>query len=617
MLNFANVPVTNIKRLAVGLTSCALVSVGCTPTEQTEYVPQAPVAAAVVPTSGLIGEWKLDGTGVDSKNGFNAAVIGGATFVAGKPGLGNALNLNNGTSGTGGKYAQMPSNATLDNVQENNYTISAWFYSYSAPPNSVFENRNWSIVVKYGPHLGLVYDSSRRFVFRHMLAGSVLTQAVSPASYPLNTWHHVAGVVNKSAGTVKVYVNGSPVATQNFTAQAAAHEYGTRPFRIGNAQDNWTADGRIDQVRIYNRALTDGEIANLSDESGVNLGPTLRVGWMGMQGHVGEGPGGDTGSPYYKVVQWSPHAEGLSNVRAVIALADQQDILLLASTAGAPGNYGANTGAFNLLQYEAQLDKLDTIPEFNDAVARGRIHCYIGDEPNAGVWGNGWSPTDFNGAAFENKQRWPTCLTYGRISPEHLKNGWGDPLMPGLTNYDALDYGWLQYAAAHRKLGQTIGGAIATQKAFAEDLNIGLALSMNMANAGLRTNLDTVTACWDSDLNSATATGVVIGSPENDFQLGQRVPCTQLSTIPTSQNLMVNPNWIRRIAQVARADADIPFLLYWSYPAVGAGSEFLRQYALERSDFITAFDYAIGQGASRTNFNGYRTPKCPAGIAGC
>ena len=102
----------------------------------------------------------------------------------------------------------------------------------------------------------------------------------------------------------------------------------------------------------------------------VNLGKTLRVGWMGMDGHVGEGPGGDRGNPIYKVVQWNPFAEGLGNVPAIIARADTFDILLIAVTAGSPNTYGAGT-AFSITSYIAQLNKLKAIPAFVAAAGRG------------------------------------------------------------------------------------------------------------------------------------------------------------------------------------------------------------------------------------------------------
>jgi hypothetical protein len=223
----------------------------------------------VAPTSGLIGEWKLDEMGgtiaEDTKNGYDATVQGSAGFVAGK--LGRALNLNNGTTGTGGKYAEMPSNATLDNVQEGDYTLSAWFYPYTAPPDLNTDDRHWAIVAKAGLHMGLMYEPDRRFSIRHYLTGPMLKNPHSATTYALNTWHHVAGVVSKATGTVTLYVNGAQAGSATFAAGTAAREYGTTRFRIGKGSSNWAADGKVDQVRIYNRALSAAEISDLYNET--------------------------------------------------------------------------------------------------------------------------------------------------------------------------------------------------------------------------------------------------------------------------------------------------------------------------------------------------------------
>jgi pectate lyase len=270
------------RRLCLAVLCASLVasSGGCHSDELQE--PDAPpdgttAAMAVAPTNGLIGEWKLDETGgttaFDSKNGYDATVLGGAAFVTGR--LDKALNLDNGTAGTGGKYAQLPSNPELDTVQEGNYTISAWFYAYSAPPNITTDNKNWAIVVKYGQHMGLVYEVGQTFSARHYLTGNVFHAAQSASTYPLNTWHHVAEVVSKTAGTIKLYVNGAVAGTDTFAANTLSRDYGTTPFRIGLAHTAWAADGKVDQVRIYNRDLSDAEIADLYNENTDVTPPTI------------------------------------------------------------------------------------------------------------------------------------------------------------------------------------------------------------------------------------------------------------------------------------------------------------------------------------------------------
>lgn len=272
---FSGVAARRARPLLAGLYAMgSLVGGGCMMDQVNE--PEVGADFSAAPTLGLIGEWKLDETSgttaADTKSGYNATVLGGAAFVTGK--IGNALNFDNGTAGTGGKYAEMPSNAVLDNVQEGNYTTSAWFYAYTAPTDLVVENRNWAVVTKYGQHLGLFYEVGQKFSARHYLTGNVFVGASSTATYALNTWHHVASVVSKTAGTVKLYVNGTLAATQTFAPGTAAREYGTTRFRIGRAQYQWAANGKVDQVRIYNRDLSVAEVSDLYNET-TQVPPTV------------------------------------------------------------------------------------------------------------------------------------------------------------------------------------------------------------------------------------------------------------------------------------------------------------------------------------------------------
>ena len=157
---------------------------------------------------------------------------------------------------------------------------------------------------------------------------------------------------------------------------------------------------------------------------------------------------------------------------------------------------------------------------------------YIGDEPYQTNWDGTWTPALYDSAAAENKKRWHTCLTFGRVTPSFLRDGWDGNGPPAKYRY--LDYAWLQYNASYRKKGVAIQKAIDSEKVVAGRLNVGLALSMNMVNAGLRTNLGGVTACWDNDTIPGTATGVVIGSPADaGYQEGEKIPCSSLP--PTAQ----------------------------------------------------------------------------------
>jgi hypothetical protein len=79
---------------------------------------------------------------------------------------------------------------------------------------------------------------------------------------PVDTWTHVAGTYG--GGSLKLYINGSLVNTRSLTGNLKTS---TNPMRIGGNtiwSDEYFA-GQIDEVRVYNRTLTQAEIqANMN-----------------------------------------------------------------------------------------------------------------------------------------------------------------------------------------------------------------------------------------------------------------------------------------------------------------------------------------------------------------
>ncbi len=87
------------------------------------------------------------------------------------------------------------------------------------------------------------------------------TQALGNTTLQKDVWYHVAGTYNKSDGSLKVYVNGVLDGSGTNTAPI---DYGGASFWIGNANDksDLQFNGAIDEVRFFNRALTQSEIAS-------------------------------------------------------------------------------------------------------------------------------------------------------------------------------------------------------------------------------------------------------------------------------------------------------------------------------------------------------------------
>ena len=76
----------------------------------------------------------------------------------------------------------------------------------------------------------------------------------------MRTWAFVTVVQDGVAGTRKIYVNG--VLANSDASPAAANGTGSCDIGYGNISDEYFG-GKIDDVRIYNRALTANEVQQL------------------------------------------------------------------------------------------------------------------------------------------------------------------------------------------------------------------------------------------------------------------------------------------------------------------------------------------------------------------
>src|SRR5207253_3991625 len=80
--------------------------------------------------------------------------------------------------------------------------------------------------------------------------------AMGTSALPLNTWTHVAATYD--GATLRIFVNGAQTGA---TAVTGSIVTSASPLRIGgNAPFGDYFGGLIDEVRIYNRALTASEI---------------------------------------------------------------------------------------------------------------------------------------------------------------------------------------------------------------------------------------------------------------------------------------------------------------------------------------------------------------------
>lgn len=209
-------------------------------------------------TNGLIGWWKFDEATINggansladsSGSGFNASPNFSSTNLDitthGK--VNNAVVWNNGLITS---YVGMGNHPSL---QTRPFTQMAWICpSNISSSHMVFAglaNANPATLIS-GPNSGrleLWVD-----VFGPMIGNSTVNMAN-------NTWKHVA-VSYDVAGNWKFWVNGSPAGSglNNQTTSTGEFDVG-----VGAGGTELTFFGIIDEVRVYNRVLTDGDMSYL------------------------------------------------------------------------------------------------------------------------------------------------------------------------------------------------------------------------------------------------------------------------------------------------------------------------------------------------------------------
>ena len=179
----------------------------------------------------------------DASGNGNTGTISGATWTpSGK--YGRALNFNGSNS-----LVVVKSSDSLN--LSNTMTLSAWAYPTAA-------QSGWRTIVQkqvdaYFLHAGS--NSALRPAAGGTFNGKVAF-TTSASAIPVNSWTHLA--VTYDGASVRLFVNGLLVATK---AQTGVIETNGNGVRIGgNVPYGEYFKGLIDEVRVYNRALTAAEI---------------------------------------------------------------------------------------------------------------------------------------------------------------------------------------------------------------------------------------------------------------------------------------------------------------------------------------------------------------------
>ncbi|MBV8882044.1 MAG: LamG domain-containing protein, partial [Planctomycetaceae bacterium] len=227
---------------------------------------QAPPLLVHVPN--LAGYWCVDGplpdtaTGAkdSSGNGNHGTYTGGATTMASAPTVPASNTKSFALTQSGRQYLSIPDSPSLSIT--GSMTVAAWIRPTldSTLQEGIVEK--WDEPGVTGGYMFRL-DAHENLSFSICSAAGPNEVSTSPRAVPLNVWTHVAGVYSQTAQTITNYVNAS--ADPSVGTGVAPPTDGSNVLQIGKDYGDNAFNGNLDEVRIYNKALTAPEVAILKN----------------------------------------------------------------------------------------------------------------------------------------------------------------------------------------------------------------------------------------------------------------------------------------------------------------------------------------------------------------
>ena len=220
--------------------------------------------------SGLVGYWTFDG----ATTTWSSATAGITGDLSGNFNTGTLTNMNRATSPTIGKIGQgLKFDGVDDNITTNDsaslditsqLTISGWAKHSGVATYPRIVEKSKDSTVCTDPYVIYSLDFDNVGLADLSIAVGGLLKSVKSASAPsLNTWHHYTGTYD--GANMKIYVDG---VLSNTVAQTGAIDTSNVGLIFGSSRlaspcGTGVLTGSIDDVRIYNRALSANEVKQL------------------------------------------------------------------------------------------------------------------------------------------------------------------------------------------------------------------------------------------------------------------------------------------------------------------------------------------------------------------
>lgn len=216
---------------------------------------------STLPALGLVGEWLFSGNADDTSGNGNNGTVNGPVLTTDRFDNPDSAYDFDGSD----DYIAINDNSTLDIADD--FTLVSWAYF-----NGV--DAQQALITKHEVSTGSGYNFVLYVgnIFCQIGDGGGWYYASVQASYTFvsDSWYHLA--VTRNGAEVRFYINGSLDTTVTVGVNNIATN--THELWLGGNVDSpgsHTLDGILDDIRIYDKALSPSEIATLYHEGGWDI----------------------------------------------------------------------------------------------------------------------------------------------------------------------------------------------------------------------------------------------------------------------------------------------------------------------------------------------------------
>ncbi len=220
-----------------------------------------PIVPADPGTAGLVAYYMMDGNVQDSSgSGHNGTPFNDPSYAQAPAGFGQAIQFDGFAD-----YVELPIGSLIASLRSVTFSTRILFDGTGATWQRAFDFGTGATAYMFlSPNNGAT--NSPRFAITTSAGGgeSIVT---APAGLTPGQWHHIAVVIDADSMMLTLYVDGQAVDST---------VTGTVPADLGQTTQNWLARsqyaadpyfaGSLDEFRIYNRALSAGEVSYLAGD---------------------------------------------------------------------------------------------------------------------------------------------------------------------------------------------------------------------------------------------------------------------------------------------------------------------------------------------------------------